>query len=907
NGEVEGGAAKDEPADGSSPEPSAEAARAPAAAIVSPPASPASPTKKRKKVQFSQRGEEARLRAVARQRKILSVAALRLDAISDTSIEAIEEQVAFAKRAEAEKKKEREEGGEFDDAAADGNVEEGSDDVGSEGKGAGCREGAASSKATPKAATQFACRRSRSSPPTASVVPAKVRVPPLSLNPSAASAAAPDTVKVLRGHKVINVPKREMGSVVLWESPTKLSEGNIGEPPKLLLEEVADLVEKGQRDRSSKEEAEGDVAGGKIQFFVLLLCPTSRIFELVEISASDGPDNDATVGDVLGMIPEKCTDDRLLEKAYVGFVRPKDRAEFVDVGARAFGKQRDVEGEGDRDDWALPPDAIREDDVLVAILEGYSGHDTARIARPILRNSKFRDLIRRRSKKGNRRRASIRDDGSARSHKSSRSRKSGRSSRSRSGRKKKERGHGHSHVHSHVHSHSHSRDKRRHETSSKKRVVVSGIPEDLLQEKDNGKRSSRCRSGGGDEQYTSLCQKLEHLSRKLHSVDDEIAPGGDDEASIASSCRPPQVARGGAGTRGDVAESAKAKEEPLFEVSATPDMGNFRMTPQMVAYEVAANIEDIFADHDVQIVAIDEDDDDSDDDTFATARSSRSMKSVRSARSKGRGFDPILDAKAEPKTDVKAEHDLGGHLQEIIAKEQRPRRPRTTQFDNYEEDDMLLAIEAMAQQADAAFRDRKKDPRSQSVVIEPTILSATIEPRNIDIIDEEDANEDDSEEACAEKRINEKGDDREVIPEPAGQSPMSSSIDMKVDDTGDQTLCTAKFATEADTPPVSEAASDFAMGEGSSRDFLNASASMVSTMVAASQGRVNEVHVLEYMGVTIVCIAANFARQRQFRGNGGEGGPGSPFAAAKEVFQSAMFLAFMVNGQRYLATVKKKK
>eukprot|EP00580_Thalassiosira_gravida_P001906 CAMPEP_0201618906 /NCGR_PEP_ID=MMETSP0492-20130828/40272_1 /ASSEMBLY_ACC=CAM_ASM_000837 /TAXON_ID=420259 /ORGANISM="Thalassiosira gravida, Strain GMp14c1" /LENGTH=83 /DNA_ID=CAMNT_0048087635 /DNA_START=87 /DNA_END=338 /DNA_ORIENTATION=- len=81
-------------------------------------------------------------------------------------------------------------------------------------------------------------------------------------------------------------------------------------------------------------------------------------------------------------------------------------------------------------------------------------------------------------------------------------------------------------------------------------------------------------------------------------------------------------------------------------------------------------------------------------------------------------------------------------------------------------------------------------------------------------------------------------------------------------------------------------------------------------MVTASQGRVNEVHVLQYLGVTIVCIAANFMQQQQGGCAGlqnltSPGGGANPFRV-KDVLQSAMFLAFMVNGQRYLAKVTKK-
>ena len=93
----------------------------------------------------------------------------------------------------------------------------------------------------------------------------------------------------------------------------------------------------------------------------------------------------------------------------------------------------------------------------------------------------------------------------------------------------------------------------------------------------------------------------------------------------------------------------------------------------------------------------------------------------------------------------------------------------------------------------------------------------------------------------------------------------------------------------------------------SERTFLNTSTSMVSTMVAASQGRVNEVHVLQYLGVTIVCIAANFMQHtRKATGRETSGSKDSSFIP-KTILESAMFLAFMVNGQRYLAKVTKKK
>lgn len=112
--------------------------------------------------------------------------------------------------------------------------------------------------------------------------------------------------------------------------------------------------------------------------------------------------------------------------------------------------------------------------------------------------------------------------------------------------------------------------------------------------------------------------------------------------------------------------------------------------------------------------------------------------------------------------------------------------------------------------------------------------------------------------------------------------------------TPDNFLGTVKSLINKEEDGVRERALVTQNKEALSKNFLNTSTSMVSTMVAASEGRVNEVHVLSYLGVTIVCIAANMKKMN----------PQATFGA-KEMLQSAMFLAFMVNGQRYLAKVTK--
>jgi hypothetical protein len=252
------------------------------------------------------------------------------------------------------------------------------------------------------------------------------------------------------------------------------------------------------------------------------------------------------------------------------------------------------------------------------------------------------------------------------------------------------------------------------------------------------------------------------------------------------------------------------------------------------------------------------------------------MKSIRSVRSI-KGFGSNKEEKP---------------LFEITAKKRPPRKPRASKFDSYGEDDLMKQIEAMAMQADADFEGRKKDRGGAGarggVVIEPVIQSAVVRPR-IGVIEEgpsESIADEGSQSTGAQSKS---GQDNEN----GGQS-SSSSVDEEVAVDPEDVM--EKFAS--------------GQGEALSQDFLNASSSMVSTIVAASQGEVNEVHVLQYLGMTIVCIAANFIQQGRetFSSRGGGGGPGpggNPFVT-KEVIQSAMFLAFMVNGQRYLAKVTKR-
>ncbi|KAL3764503.1 hypothetical protein ACHAWO_007020 [Cyclotella atomus] len=478
-----------------------------------------------------------------------------------------------------------------------------------------------------------------------------------------------------------------------------------------------------------------------IPFFILLLDPKSRIFELIEI---DDAEKSCTVKQVLDLIPSKCTDERLLNMNYIGLCRPSDRAEFTDLSAAAF--------KATTESCLASNECIMEDDVLVAILQDSNGFQMCKISKPILKNGKFRDMIRRRRK--------------------------GKKSRT---------------------------DK------SVEIVDETKVPAVMKTATVEDRK----------EKYNTLCKKLETLSKKLHQVDEQILAG---DVGLQEK---PAVAQAPELTVNTLAEA------PSQEVT-------YRMSPKMVATELAQHIEDIFADHDVEILAVDADDDDeSDDGTFVSARSHKSVRSVRS-----------LMAKQIELTNKQK----GGR---------RQRAKNTNLFEGNDDNALALQIEAMAVQAEEAFGSRHG--RKSAEIYTDVHADVYEVPEMPDMTE---ANE-----------------GMAVIPEEFESSDILDTMKSLTRGSAvvDMTNC---------TPSQKEAFS---------RNFLNTSTSMVSTMVAATHGRVNEVHVLQYLGCTIVCIAANFAQQRQDK----QTTPISPNSGAR-LFQSAMFLAFMVNGQRYLAKVTKK-
>eukprot|EP00579_Thalassiosira_antarctica_P007632 CAMPEP_0201879182 /NCGR_PEP_ID=MMETSP0902-20130614/10131_1 /ASSEMBLY_ACC=CAM_ASM_000551 /TAXON_ID=420261 /ORGANISM="Thalassiosira antarctica, Strain CCMP982" /LENGTH=948 /DNA_ID=CAMNT_0048406955 /DNA_START=23 /DNA_END=2869 /DNA_ORIENTATION=- len=916
-----------------------------------------------KKVQFSMRGEEARQRAIARQKRILSNASLRLEAISDTSLKNMEAGQKQSKKAASDRvladKMASLRLNAISDKTSLCNILE---EVISSREESGQKMALSSPDDFPsKESSKEVASRERivSSPDNDFLATSSSSYSLISQSSSSVSAmtAASSVPSPSKGG--MGEGKSSVSSTIMFhESPTKLVDQEEEKvkvtklPPTVVEETEQAVVEQLSANTShpSKPQVEEPNSENIIQFFVLLLCPTSRIFELIEISAADDPNNDSNINDVLSLIPQKCTDERLLQQRYVGFVRPADRVDFMELHAKAFGttsasvdqQQRHAqEQDGQKDDsfgdentdcWPSL-NTIHENDVLVAILDGYSGYQMSKISKPIIRNSKFREMIRRRSKKGGTRKKGSgssnqwdNDERSMRSNRSSRSNRSTRSSRRRK-HKGSRQSKGDRSVVPVVDCLPVEIDSKNHHEHS---TVISGAS--FGKPPSSANLSANITNDGKENnRYTSLCQKLEHLSRKLHDVDDEIMAG---DVSVAGSMLSIAFEEDADATReaADITmESAAVQEAPPADVSAANT--SFKMTPNMAVYEITANIEDIFADHNVEIIAVDAGDDDSDDDTFATARSRRSTKSMRSVRSLVRGFEPLLSEDSKP-------------LLEITTKKRSPRKPRKSRpskFESFEEDDLMLQIEAMAKQADDAFESRKGKPRSRagsivdSAIIEPLI----IESPNIHVIDEETTFEEigsviaepkihviDEDEMTGgmtsseaqpniRKGITESNDAKEATDSNNNKKKVRVSFDDKINVTPAEVLGVMESITEGgpSSSMVVDAVSTYTATSSQqdtgtlSRNFLNTSTTMVSTMVAGSQGTVNEVHVLQYLGVTIVCLAANFmqqqAGQRQTNVPSPGGGLNNPFGS-REVFQSAMFLAFMVNGQRYLAKVTQK-
>ena len=542
-----------------------------------------------------------------------------------------------------------------------------------------------------------------------------------------------------------------------------------------------------------------------IHFFILLLCPHSRIFELIEVS--DAPVH-STVGDVLKLIPHHVTDERLLKEKFIGLCRPADRTEFIDLRLPAFLMTKEGQGED-----CKPFDYIHENDVLVAILKGSTCYQMCKISKTIRKNPKFKEMIRRRRR---------------------------RSAADKATRNKKKK----------------SKQKHTEKLNSPTEEiyvpddcsVVSGIT--YAKPVRSSVRSKEPQRGREDP--TSLCKMLETLSKKLHEAEkeDEVFLSDGDNSSMGSGGKQRSVDSG----------FDEVKRGATAETSSHEGLNiAFKMSPKMLAMELAQTIEDIFADNNVEIVAVDtddndgynnnriDDDDDNDNDSFVSARSHRTKSSAGTLKStKSRPRIVSLNNKTKTST-------------------------RQFKFAETMEDNALAAqIEAMAVQADAAFEDRNKHNSAETTgVIDQTNGSKEAPVTEAAVFSTEES----------------------VTEVDCGTHDLEESFETTFEE--------AMLNIDGDDMEGVTKVTNRASKDAIARKFLNASTSTVSKMVAANQGRVNEVHVLESLGCTIVCIAANYMQSNRQSGR-------SSSIKTIDVLQSATFLAFVVSGQRYLAKITQK-
>jgi len=129
---------------------------------------------------------------------------------------------------------------------------------------------------------------------------------------------------------------------------------------------------------SGERSSSGRRKEARLKIFVLLLQPTSRTFELIQIVYNP---LHTTIGDVLALIPENATEQELGSQIHRGFCRPMDGLEITDTTMLASGRRRSNCAR------------IHKGEILVAIPEGHTGPDCVTLAQPILQNPKLVRLL----------------------------------------------------------------------------------------------------------------------------------------------------------------------------------------------------------------------------------------------------------------------------------------------------------------------------------------------------------------------------------------------------------------------------------------------------------------------------------------------------------------------------------
>ena len=168
----------------------------------------------------------------------------------------------------------------------------------------------------------------------------------------------------------------------------RASDGMLAQAHKSKLQAAHSLAlkstsEKHHRASDSKLLRSKDPHAFKI--FILLLQPKSKIFELIQLVYSSA---NATLGDLISMIPENATEKALGSQKYVGLCRPNSGAvELKDMDMLA--------SEHPLCNNPVKSAKITLGEILVAIPQDYSGEDVALLSKQILANPKIVKLLKR--------------------------------------------------------------------------------------------------------------------------------------------------------------------------------------------------------------------------------------------------------------------------------------------------------------------------------------------------------------------------------------------------------------------------------------------------------------------------------------------------------------------------------
>lgn len=130
-----------------------------------------------------------------------------------------------------------------------------------------------------------------------------------------------------------------------------------------------------------------DDQSASVKIFVLLLQPSDKIFELIQLTY---PREGTTLGSILEMIPGNATEAVLASQTYIGITRPRKRSpDFCD---RTLTVSDPLTSSSNFHSIGL-----QHGEIVIALPKGFSHHELVRLAKKILSNARIQSLLERSS------------------------------------------------------------------------------------------------------------------------------------------------------------------------------------------------------------------------------------------------------------------------------------------------------------------------------------------------------------------------------------------------------------------------------------------------------------------------------------------------------------------------------